>query len=517
MKHSFLRVILAIALAACLTGVAAAQTDIEVWITGTASEAGPPPDNWIGYKLIRENLGINLKLSLLPTTFTDQDTKINTAAAANRLPDILHVNRDVFVKLAKQGLLAPVSDMMKKMPTRTATHYDDPLRNKMAMYNGKLYGFADPGKMAQTDGWVIRKDWLDRLGLAVPKTVEDFYAVAKAFTEKDPDGNGKADTYGFGAYIETSDITNWGLGVRFDPIMGAFGVAGMWDVSSSRSFGLNVRKPEYYQAMEFVSRLVKDKLIDPDWTTLKKDDFRSRWKQGKFGIMRENFAALSTVANYPAFDKNFPDGEWLPVPPPVGPKGKSSEGMLYVDTRIHVVSKRAIDAGKADKIAALLEWFATDGYLITMFGEKGVNFTLDADGNISNAGLPNPDMAYSKGAMVPILQLRNLASVNSDFELLPRYVPHKTINGRTIKPLEIWRFFTKQPWTEATAAQLIEPPANKADFERYYGENLVKFVLGQQELTPASWKAFIAGLDKLGAAELEKKAKATIIAAGLFK
>ena len=62
MKHSFLRVILAIALAACLTGVAAAQTDIEVWITGTASEAGPPPDNWIGYKLIRENLGINLKL-----------------------------------------------------------------------------------------------------------------------------------------------------------------------------------------------------------------------------------------------------------------------------------------------------------------------------------------------------------------------------------------------------------------------------------------------------------------------
>ena len=38
MKHSFLRVILAIALAACLTGVAAAQTDIEVWITGTASE-----------------------------------------------------------------------------------------------------------------------------------------------------------------------------------------------------------------------------------------------------------------------------------------------------------------------------------------------------------------------------------------------------------------------------------------------------------------------------------------------
>jgi len=427
------------------------------------------------------------------------------------------VNRDVFVKLTKQGLLAPVDALMKKMPVRTATHYDDPLRNKLAMYNGKQYGFADPGKMAQTDGWVIRKDWLDKLGLAVPKTIDDFYKVAKAFTEQDPDGNGKNDTYGFGAYIETSDITNWGLGVRFDPILGAFGVTGMWDVSSASAFGMNVRKPEYYQAMEFIAKLVRDKCIDPDWTTLKKDDFRSRWKQGKFGIMRENFAALSTVANYPAFDKNFPSGEWLPIAPPVGPKGKSSQGMLYVDTRIHVVSKRAIDAGKADKIAALLEWFATPTAILAMFGEKGVNYTLDAEGNVSNADLPDPEKAYSKSAMVPILQLRNLSSVNSDFELYPRYVPHKTINGRTIKPLEIWRFFSKQPWTEATAAQLIEPPANKADFERFYGENLVKFALGQQALTAASWKAFIEGLDKLGAPALEKKAKASLIEAGLLK
>ncbi|HRZ88303.1 MAG TPA: hypothetical protein P5117_02355, partial [Spirochaetia bacterium] len=126
-------------------------------------------------------------------------------------------------------------------------------------------------------------------------------------------------------------------------------------------------------------------------------------------------------------------------------------------------------------------------------------------------------ISHAKAANVPVLQLRNLASVNSDWELLPRYVPHKTINGRTIRPLDIWRYFTKQPWTEATAALLIEPPANKADFERYYTENLVKFALGQQELSPASWKAFLAGLDKLGAKELEKSAKAKVEEAGLLK
>ena len=42
----------------------------------------------------------------------------------------------------------------------------------------------------------IRKDWLDKLGLEQPKTIDDFYNVLKAFKEQDPDGNGANDTYG---------------------------------------------------------------------------------------------------------------------------------------------------------------------------------------------------------------------------------------------------------------------------------------------------------------------------------
>ena len=43
---------------------------------------------------------------------------------------------------------------------------------------------------------MIRKDWLAKLGLKEPQTVDDLYTIAKAFTEQDPDGNGKKDTYG---------------------------------------------------------------------------------------------------------------------------------------------------------------------------------------------------------------------------------------------------------------------------------------------------------------------------------
>lgn len=39
----------------------------------------------------------------------------------------------------------------------------------------------------------IYKPWLDKLGLDVPTTTDELYTVLKAFKDKDPNGNGKAD------------------------------------------------------------------------------------------------------------------------------------------------------------------------------------------------------------------------------------------------------------------------------------------------------------------------------------
>ena len=64
---------------------------------------------------------------------------------------------------------------------------------------------------------------------------------------------------------------------------------------------------------------------------------------------------------------------------------------------------------------------------------------------------------------------------------------------------------------------MIQPPANAADFERFYNEGMLQFVLGQKELTPDSWAEYLAGLDSLGAAEYEAAAKQTLTDAGMLK
>src|SRR5512133_3499388 len=97
MKGRMFAAIVAILVVCGLAPVAAEQklADVELWAIGAVSEAGEPPADWVGYQIIKDKLGINLKIVLQPSSQTDQDTKISVAAAANSLPDIFGVNRDM--------------------------------------------------------------------------------------------------------------------------------------------------------------------------------------------------------------------------------------------------------------------------------------------------------------------------------------------------------------------------------------------------------------------------------------
>ncbi len=492
-------------------------TDIELWYGGRVSEAGPPPDNWVAYQIIKDSAKVNLKLVMLPSTLQDQDTKINTAAASNSLPDVFMVNRDAWYKLVQNGLVAKVDDLLPLMPIRTKGHYSDADRNKLVMIDGAMYGLPDPGALPQTDGLVIRKDWLDKLGLQAPKTLDEVLAVLKAFTFNDPDGNGKADTYGFCGYIEGTGLANAGLGQRFEWVYGAYGVAGVWNLSSADQVGLNVRNPNFMKATQYIKTLIDEKVIDPDWPTLKKDEFRARWKQGKCGMLHENFAALSTKSNYKDFDTNFPEGQWIVMDAPTGPDGKSSIQSVLKTARIYAVSQKAMDEGKGPAIARLLEWMASDeGYYLLGFGVKDVNYKLDDKGFISTEGLEDAAKWTSKEAQ-PLTQLANMVYIFTEVEMQARYPAYKTANGREMDPKAYYAEFLKQPYTQSTGAAVINPPANAADFVRFYSESIVQFVLGQKPLDEAAWAEFIAGLDGLGAKDLEASAKETLLKTGFVK
>jgi putative aldouronate transport system substrate-binding protein len=492
--------------------------EIVLWAQATVTEAGAPPDDWIAYDLIREELNIDLTYVIVPTG-EDGEAKINAVAAANDLPDLFQVvsaindNRGALLRIVELGLVAPVDDLMPLMPERVNLHYNDPLAIDLVTFNGQQYGLPEPPPIPKREGLVIRKDWLDKLGLAVPTTPEELLEVAIAFTEQDPDGNGQDDTYGLGGFITAAP----GLGNRFDFIMGAYGVPGVWNFTDPANFGLNVRNEAYPEALAYFKSLVDAKVIDPDWPTLTRDDFRARWKQGSFGIMWEDFAALTNKSNYEPFDTNFPDAEWIPIAAPQGSNGDAYYGVYTGRGQIFAVSQKAVDEGKAEAIASLLEWMATDGYYLLGFGEEGVNFIIDDTGNISTEGL-DPVQAYTAAERQPFTQMRNqLIFYNSEQEIVARYPSYETLNGRLMEPMTFLGFFQEQSWVDGRGIQVILPPANAADFDRFYSEGILQFVLGQKELNETTWAEYLAGLDSLGAAEYEASAKQALSDAGLLK
>jgi len=492
---------------------------VSLWAQATVTEAGAPPDDWEAYEIILEDLNIIFEYTIIPPS-GDGETKLNAAAAANDLPDIFQItsssdamNRDNLMNYYELGLIAPVDDMFDMMPVRTETHYNNQILRDMVTFDDQVYALTEPPIIPMREGFVIRQDWLDALDLEAPTTPEELLEVAIAFTEQDPDGNGQNDTFGMGGFIEGP-----GLGRRFNYVFGAYGVLDLWNFIDADNFGLNVRDPQYYEAMQMMVQLVDADVIDPDWPTLSKDEFRARWKQGRFGIMWEDFAALTNKSNYEPFDVNFPDGYWTPLPPLTGPEGEAYYGLYEGKFQMFAVSQAAADAGKKEAIARLLEWIATDGYYLLGFGVEGENFNLDADGFITLDGIA-AEAAYNAPERQPYTQLRNqLVFYNTLAEISARY-PNYTAeaSGREMTPIDTYlSFFQAQNWVEGFAKKLIPAADNAADFDRYYSEGLLAFVLGQKELTPETWAAYLAGLDDLGAEAYEALATEILQEAGML-
>ena len=467
---------------------------IEVWYGAAITEAGPVPDDWVGYDILRDEHNINLVLTALPSNENDQDVRIQAAGAANDLPELFMVRRPVLQNLVRQGLVAPVDDYFALMPHRTEIMYDENAI-RMATIDGECFGFASPGAIAKNEGLLIRKDWLDNLGLEVPTTTEELREVLRAFTFDDPDGNGRDDTWGFGAFVESDMTINGYPGSRFFPLLGAFDVAGLWSLDGDH-LGLNVLRPEFYDAMVYIRSLIAEGLVDPNWLSYRKDDFRAAWKQGRFGVMKEQNAAFAAESNYSPFDANFPDGEWIVVDAIEGPDGYAAIGAYDQNYRILAISQDAVDAGKAEKICELLEWMSSDeGYLLCGWGQEGINYVLDENG-IPTAG-DLGDMAFSGTAGQVYTQLRNMVFYNSDTELASRYPTYTTaVSGKTMSALTTLREMQSKQWIPAIGSGMMPTP--NADVFRYFEQSLAEFLSGQKELTPENWQAFLDQFDKIG-------------------
>ncbi len=149
---------------------------------------------------LEEKTGVNLEIDVVNTT--DAQAKLNLVLASGDLPDILlgfSPSTSLIAQQGVQGTFLPLNDLMAKYGDETKRVFQKERPQLLPLItspDGKVYGLPEVNEcfhcfLAQKM-WVY-KPWLDKLGLAVPKTTDEFEAMLKAFKDKDPNGNGKAD------------------------------------------------------------------------------------------------------------------------------------------------------------------------------------------------------------------------------------------------------------------------------------------------------------------------------------
>ncbi|NQX58621.1 hypothetical protein [Paenibacillus qinlingensis] len=251
-----------------------------------ASEGTYDNNRWT--KWIQENAPFEeVKFIIVPRTEAPQ--KMNMLFAAGEGPDVVANYEDMTPFISKGQALEITDELLAKMPNYKKTLDKYPALQKLTTVNAKRYTIGTVSPVSPNHAAVIRADWLEKLNLPMPKTPEDLLAVAKAFTEKDPDGNGKNDTYGLTLNADSQRVLSHMFG---------FGNPEKYAVVDGKLTFVWDRIQDW---LKFTKQIVDAKVVDPDFLLDKGDKALTDFTNGKIGIfLTGKFSQLNspTFANF---------------------------------------------------------------------------------------------------------------------------------------------------------------------------------------------------------------------------
>ncbi|WP_245642234.1 extracellular solute-binding protein [Nonomuraea candida] len=229
------------------------------------------------HQAVEKFLGKKIRVTWVPNA--DYQEKVNVTLASDNIPDVMVVDpkAPAFGKAAAAGAFWDLTEKIKNYPNLVG----DPKILLNSSINGKVYGPYRVRPQLRS-AVMIRKDWLEKVGLEAPKTTDDLYEIAKAFTEKDPDGNGKKDTYGL--IIPKWPGVSFAASSPFNAIDVWFGAPNNWGKRDGKMVP-EFDTPEFFEANRFMKKMIDEGLVNPDWNTLDTAKWNDPFVQGKGGII----------------------------------------------------------------------------------------------------------------------------------------------------------------------------------------------------------------------------------------
>ncbi|WP_339217785.1 extracellular solute-binding protein [Paenibacillus sp. FSL W7-1332] len=346
----------------------------------------------------------------------DYDQKLLAAIASGEKFDLLQISKEKMSTFVEQGILTPLTDQVNNSkvlsdPNVIPANEWEQVKTK----DGQIYGVFTKYQGGTMP--IVRKDWLDELNLPEPATLDDYYNVLKAFTEQDPDGNGKKDTYGLstaGMYELQGFFSAAGLKQRYVET-----ADGKLDVPYSTDAAI----PVY----EWLNKLFEEGILDPNFTTNDTGKMRDLFLTDRVGMITYWDAWVGMLNN--TRHEQDPNTKFEAKGLPGAADANGNHMLRRGDPDVWVIP---VNAEHPKTAFEFIEWWhSEEGITLGSLGIKDVDYTVDngkyeltqtGKEHASDHGVPfwyNRNVEPPFGKLPGVQEAQDLVDQYASLELTP--------------------------------------------------------------------------------------------------
>jgi len=432
---------------------------------------------------------------------SDYDTAMQPViASGSRLPDIMLIppawGSSGVYKLARDGMIIQLDDLISKhAPDLQKLLQDNPaLKAMITAPDGKIYTVCDApmfvNSMVVQNALFIRQDWLDRLRLPVPVTLDDWHQVLTAFKNNDPKGDGRRDVIPFAGISQVGNLNNlMALGSAFGlPV----GDTEWWYDNSGKVFHV-YSSPQYRNFLQTMNQWFREGLLDIE---LNRDEpnFQSLTSTNVVGA----FVHLAErTTQYDGFVKSggVNTAKHTLVSPPRAPNGANPQILKRPPTWSHYGITR--DARNPELAMRWINFIygSEEGVLMNEYGIEGRSFTKGSDGKprFTDFVLKNPN------GLDPYNALRSLGASNTILVRTPAQAYVDLNQGTDAIPFgQRLLQYRVEPFPEVMLSAEDQAIIDRyqTDITTYHSETRVKFLTG--DLPLSNWDNYVQTLRSMG-------------------
>ena len=318
---------------------------------------------------VEEKFGLRFNITSFPWGAYQENLRVELLAG--NVPDMFPTEgpgdvHTMFDQLYSEGLIMDMTDLIPQYPNLYRNmHYDVDML--YALQSGdRIYGVPRIWNKNTTDRvFMIRKDWLDMLGLDMPATWQDLHDVLLAFQEARPHDQ---DQVGL-----TTNHWAW-LDMLVYP--GFTGVSG-WFIDEDGRYIQAERHPNRRTAVEFLANLYAAGLLDPEIFVHNDARPLEYFTSGRSGVVMQTSQYAAALPYFEQTLRNFPDAEVAIINPlMISPDGIQAHA--GIDTGYFGMWTFNRDFAYIERVLEMMDWLASDeGLELVRDGIEGIHFTIE--------------------------------------------------------------------------------------------------------------------------------------------